>query len=115
MSALSREVISNHIGSWSSTLYFLVFHFSCHNRNDSRLSPVDENQCKGNQECKHHNTAGHVKGIDVVSCLVWDHSCGDQRKTKDRKISTKRYETKLEMLVSWINDSCKSLSRTELS
>ena len=80
-----------------------------------RLSPVDENQCKGNQECKHHNTAGHVKGIDVVSCLVWDQSCGDQRKTKDRKISTKRYETKLEMLVSWINDSCKSLSRTELS
>ena len=78
-----------HIGSWSSTLCFLVFHFSCHHWSDSRLSPVDENQCKRNQKCKHHNTAGHVKRSDVVPCLVCHQSCGSQRKTKEREISMK--------------------------
>ena len=60
-------------------------------------------------------TLQYRRSCERNRCSFLFQSCGDQRKTKDRKISTKRYETKLEMLVSWINDSCKSLSRTELS
>ena len=47
------------------------------------------------QKCKHHNTAGHVKRSDVVPCLVCHHSCGSQRKTKERKISMKHLDQTL--------------------